>query len=111
MVLPSICPKYAPKLMAGNHMRSLGADRLPVAQSGRAEAITIKTAGKIHRITDKNKYCLPECVLIPSLSPCLSPVCLLFINDVCVSLADSYPRGEYHTELRSAFDVQLITKE
>lgn len=64
-----------------------------ILQTGFAEPIIIiPTTGEfIYHIADKNmNFPLTVCSL--TLFYCLSPICLFFINDVYVSLADSYPR-------------------
>lgn len=95
------------RMMVSNGTRSLGASCVSITQSGRTEAIIIKTTGKytVHHITDKNKYCLPVYSLAP-LSATLSASRSL-IMFMC--LRQTYVLRMHHTELRSAFDVPLIT--
>lgn len=83
----AIHPSLYTKLMVGNRSRSLGTNCLSITQSGCAKAIIIK----ITELTKINITFLFASSPL-SLSLHLSPVCLLFINDVYVSLADSYPQ-------------------
>lgn len=95
------------RMMVSNHTRSLGASCVSITQSGRTEAIIIKTTGKytVHHVTDKNKYCLPVYSLTP-LSATLSASHSL-IMFMCPW--QTHVLRMHHTELRSAFDVPLIT--